>query len=565
MSSILFSRIVASVFKREEIQEVSLNSQGEKTSWIFDFKGEAFSDIFLKEYAKSFWHIFEKKYGSRLQVGGMESGAMPLIAGISLLAPSAVKVQPFYVRKSRKKSDLARLVEGEVEKGIPIVIVDDILNSSSTFLKQVTILEDLGYKVSAVFVCIRFRDISFYKELSDKGIEIISIFELNDFKDALGVHNMVTRGGQKLMRKFSPVYRVKLTSKPNLYIVVPKSSPILVGEHIYVGVDDGSFFCIKESDGEVLWKYVIPFGAQGKRIFSSPSVYKDKVFFGAYDGNIYALNRFTGKREWVFIEADWVGSSPCVDTENGRLYIGLEFGLLKKRGGVVCLDANTGEVLWRNYEMEGLTHASPGYNEKNKMVICGCNDSYVYAFNASDGKIVWKFKTEGDLKYGVTFDDKRNLAIIASLDGGVYALNIKDGSLYARFEGLFGFYSTPVLAGDSIIIGGLDKNVYSFSLATKKMLWKFETAGRIFASPALSLDARSLFIGSNDGRLYELSVGDGQLLSRTIFSERIVNKVQLIKSRGGDKTEIILLTHVGELYKLREEEVPQVNNAELGK
>ncbi len=552
MSSILFSRIVTNVFKKEEIQEVSLHSSGTSMPWIFDFKGEAFSDVFLREYAKCFWNIFEKKYNGEVQVGGMESGAMPLIAGISLLAPSSSTVHPFYVRKSRKKSDFAKLVEGEVQKDIPIVLVDDILNTASTLLKQIVILEDLGYKVSSVFVCIRFRDMSFYEHLSSKGIEIVSIFELNDFKEALDVSNLQISPTKNLMRKFSPVYRVKLTSKPNLYIVVPKSSPILVNEYIYVGVDDGTFFCLREVDGSIVWKYNVSFGAKGKKIFSSPAVYKDIVFFGAYDGNVYALNRFTGKREWVFIEADWIGSSPTVDSDTGRLFIGLEFALAKKSGGVVCLSAQTGEVLWRNYEMEGLTHASPGYNKKNNVVICGCNDSFVYAFSADSGKLLWKFKTGGELKYGVVFDDTRGLAIIASLDGGVYTISIKNGTLYARFEGLFGFYSTPVLARDSVIIGGLDKVVYSFSLVTKKMLWKFETSGRIFASGVVSPDASSFFIGSNDGSLYELSVLDGTLLSRTIFSERIVNKVQLKVEPESGKSEVILLTHIGELFKLRD-------------
>ena len=550
MSTILFNLIKDKVYKDDLIKEVSSNSQGETMAWIFDFKSQALSRIFLEEYAKFFWSVFQSKFGLNVQIGGMETGAIPLITGVTVYSPLELTVSSFYIRKSRKKSDLANQVEGDIQQDVPIILVDDIINNGNTIRKQIKILEEMGHKVSAVFTCLRFRDISQYQDLLDKGIEIVSIFELNDFSGVLPVKNIFTKSSNSITKKYTVDYKLTLTKKPNLYLVIPKSAPILCGEYIYMGADDGTIHCIRTSDGSTEWVYKILFGTKGKNIFSSPQVYKDKVLFGAYDGNFYCLNRFTGNKEWVFNDADWIGSSPSVDYGRGVVFIGLEFGLFKKRGGVVALDIETGKVKWKNYSMVGLTHASPAYNKRHNVVVCGCNDNQIYAFNAKNGEILWKFETKGEVKYGAIFDDKRGLVIIAGMDGGLYLLRIKDGSLYHKFEARFGFYATPAMSGNLIIIGSLDKLVYCYNIVSKKTEWVFETSGRIFASPCI--DGQSVFIGSNDGRLYELDINSGSFTGSVQLTERIVNKIQIEYSVGGERT-LYIPTHTGELYKIRSE------------
>ena len=547
-SKILSEIIRNKVFKDQEIQEVSKNSTDKVTNWIFDFKGQGLTQEFLKEYAKVFWGIFSEEKYPEIQIGGMESGALPLIAGLALLAPQEIKVSTFYIRKSRKKSDLANLVEGDVKGDVPIVLVDDILNRGSTFNKQIIILEERGYKVNALFTCIRYRDKDFYSNFLSKGIDIFSIFELNDFSVFLPVKNLIDVKKNEDVKKFEPEYKVTLTAKINRYIVAPKSGLVLDGGCVYVGADDGYFFCLDQANGEILWKFLVPFGVAGKRIFSTPAIYKDVVIFGAYDGNLYCLNKHTGKREWVFFDADWIGSSPCIDHKNGVVFVGLEFGLFKKQGGVVAINIGTGKTMWEDYSLVGYVHASPSYCRKYNIVVCGCNDSYMYAFHAKTGKLLWKYKTEGEIKYAAVFDEKNDYVIFGSFDGGLYVLNIKDGSLYHRFEARFGFYSTPVLSDKFIIIGSLDKNVYCYNLKTKKTEWVFETAGRIFASPLLVNE--SVFIGSNDGRLYEIDITTGKGAIIAQLPERIVNRVQI--ETINNKKEVFVSTHACEVYKLIE-------------
>ncbi len=551
MPEILFDLIKDKVYKDREIQDISLWSTDKQISWVFDFKSQGLSRIFLQEYARHFWEKFRKRFGDHVQVGGMETGAIALVASIALHAPEGCNVSGFYIRKSRKKSDLANLIEGNVLHNIPIILVDDILNFGTTIRKQVEVLKEFGYKVVAVFVCLRFRESSHYQDLADQGILILSIFELNDFSKALPVKNLVSRDIEQRIKKYIPVYKVALTKQPNLYRVESKASPVVVRELLYIGTDDGTLYCLRSDNGSVVWIYRVLFGNRGRRMCSTVAIFEDRVLFGAYDGNVYCLNRFSGKREWVFMDADWVGSSPYVDDEMGILYVCLGFGLFQKQGGIVALDVKTGEVLWKYYQMSGLAYAPPVYNKRQHIVVCGCEDGFVYGFDSKKkGYLLWKFRTNGSVRQGVAFHEKRNLVVFGSMDGSLYVLNAENKILHHRFEARAGFCATPVIVNDFVIIGSLDKNVYCFNIATKKTEWIYETSGRIFASP--TIDKGSVFIGSNDGVLYELDIQNGSLLSQIQLTERIVDEVRVTHHTDG-RREIYIPTHTCELYKMREQ------------
>lgn len=517
-----------------------VEQNGTESAWIFDFRKvlmkpqilRSVSTLFLKEFKSAF----------PFQIGGMEAAAIPLVTGLAMtLYESGHETNAFFIRKSRKKSGLLQMVEGEISDE-KVILVDDILNSGKSIIRQVEIMESLGKKVYAVFVILRFRDLPYYTYFTERNIQVISLFTLDDFKESLSVSNLLGKKDLPVPMPFSAKWLFK-SEGPDYHYVIPKSAPVLDEERVYFGSDSGNFWAINQSDGSIAWKYRVLFGANKSMIFSSPALFGNTIFFGAHDGNFYALDKETGKRTWVFMEADWIGSSPCVSDKLGLVYVGLEFGLWKKQGGLAALDMKTGKKIWE-YPMSSFTHSSPAHSARHDVVMCGCNDNTVYALNAKTGALLWKFETGGEIKASFAFDEKRGLVCFGSFDAHLYVLRIKTGELVYKIPTGEAIYSTPLVYGSHVFVASLDKNLYCVHLETGAVLWKFATNGRIFSSPEV-IDGK-IYIGSNDGRLYGLDTVTGKNTAFFQATERITNKIAYNK-----KTQNIFLpTFANEIYCL---------------
>lgn len=522
-------------------KEKSVDQNGAENNWLFDFRRVFLKPDILDAVSELFWE--EVKNEHPFQVGGIEVASIPLIASFVLKTKEKGKISNgFFIRKSRKKSGLLKMIEGEITDD-KIILVDDILNTGKSFIRQIEVIEALGKKVSAVFVVLRFRDLSYYEYFNARGIKIVSLFTLEDFKESLLVSNLIDKNQLPVPTPFEIDWYFK-SENPNYFKVIPKSIPAIDAEKIYFGGDNGVFWALNQPDGKIAWEYKILFGSQKMKVFSSPAVYKNTVYFGAYDGNFYALDSETGKRKWVFMEADWIGSSPCVAEDFNLVFVGLEFGLWKKHGGVVALDTSTGKKVWE-FGMSEFTHSSPVYSKKFKLIICGCNDYSVYGLDAKTGRLIWEFKTDGEVKESFAFDEDKGLVVFGSFDSFIYALETKTGKLIHKIKTDEAIYSTPVIQGDFAYIASLDKNIYCVDLNNGTIVWRFATNGRVFSSPEIIDD--KIYIGSNDGRLYELDAKTGENTAFFQAVERITNKIVYNKKTK----KIFLPTFANEIYCLK--------------
>lgn len=172
-------------------EDFTHNGVPKKSGWLMDFRRIIFRKEMLESVAEAFWSQFKSK--TPLQVCGLETAALPIVSAIALQQPDSFKgsMAAFFMRKSRKKDGLMRMIEGTpADKSVPVILVDDILNSGKTFIRQVEVLEELGYHVAAIWSILRFRDTSFYSYFHDKNIAVHSLFELDDFSDTLGTANL---------------------------------------------------------------------------------------------------------------------------------------------------------------------------------------------------------------------------------------------------------------------------------------------------------------------------------------------------------------------------------------
>jgi len=528
--------IQSEVFVTKDNRKI-ISRSGTESAWLFDFRNILLQPDYIDLIADIFWDRFQDRYP--FQVGGLEVAAIPLISAIVMKSKQKDRpVNGFFIRKSRKKDGLLKMIEGKINDE-KIILVDDLINSGKTFIRQIKVVEGINKKAAEIFTILNFRDLNVYDFAKEKNITITSLFSLPDF----GLEFRGTKSEVLPKNNFHVEWYFKGLN-PNYFYVVTKSTPVLDADKIYFGSDSGNFWALKQNNGAIAWKYKVGWHAKGKSIFSSPALYNNTVYFGSYDGNVYALDTKTGKRKWVFMEADWVGSSPALAPDLGLLFIGLEFGLFKKRGGIAALDLDTGEKKWE-YIMPEFTHASPAYLPSKNIVAIGCNDSAAYLFNSKTGKLLWKYQTEREIKASCAFDEKRGHVCFGSLDGFLYILDIRSGKLVYKYQTEGGIYSTPLIYNDTVYFASLDKRLYSLDLKTHTLNWSFATNGRIFASPEIIHD--KLYIGSNDGRMYEIDLVSGKELDFFQATERITNKI----AYNHDTDRFFVLTFANEIYCLK--------------
>ncbi len=538
----LKAEIARRVFVRGTTARIT-SQMGEPQDWLFDFRrltldGEALAriaDLFLDE---------TEELGT-VQWGGIETASLPLITACVMRAKERGRTaRGFYIRKSRKKSGLRNNVEGEVSDD-PIILVDDLMNSGLSFMQQVRLLEEHGKRVVAVCVILRYRDLEAYEELSRRGIRIISLFTLDAFDPSLSSTLASQLPPALPPQPFEVLWRFRPPHFEGLY-VIPHSAPVLDEGRLYFGADDGTFWCLDQETGTIVWSFKVPFGTQGKFTFSTPAIFEDLVIFGAYDGNLYALNKTTGVRVWTYFDADWIGSSPAIAHDLGFVMIGLEFGLPGRQGGVAALDATTGTVMWCVRDIPDFVHASPAYSPRCGLVVCGANDGVMRAYDAKTGKLRWSFKTGGDIKYGAAFTADETLVAFGSFDGCVYVLETASGRLRHRFDTMASIFSTPLFDGDLLYAASLDKHLYCFDVRSGETRFARNTYARIYATPVIYGNA--LYIGANNGRLFRLSKETGAITGIFQATERIVNKIAYNPAIG----RLFVPTFANEIYCLTE-------------
>jgi outer membrane protein assembly factor BamB len=210
---------------------------------------------------------------------------------------------------------------------------------------------------------------------------------------------------------------------------------------------------------------------------------------------------------------------------------------------VVALDMKSGSEVWRNTTRE-FTHATPLYIPEEDLVVIGSNDHVVRAYDAEGGALRWQFQTRGDIKSAPVYHPQKRLIAVNSMDGSCYVLHARDGTPFFAKETEFGLYSSPLIVADTLYIASLDKTITAIDITNTTVRWFYTTHGRIFSSP--SFFDNSIWIGSNDGVLYELHPETGALKGRFQASERIVNAPVFDATTG----RIYVATQINELYCL---------------
>ncbi len=331
-----------------------------------------------------------------------------------------------------------------------------------------------------------------------------------------------------------------------------KSAPVIVDGVVYVGGVDG-FYALDASTGTQRWKVSIPAGVE-----SSACVVDGVVYFGANDRQMYAINT-DGTKKWVVMSYQGSESeryskpvkSPVAvaygtvfavvgsnvrgfSTDDGKMIFDPGF---KQHHDRVAVAMNQDYLFWGHSSAKGIWRGAlrsgkqiqsgngPGsycYNSatiQDDMVYCAYaggsfegGDADYAAYKAAHIKdMSYKYMqyTEAYLELPQRTGCFSSPAIwndqlLVGLDSGRlenYAL--EDGALQKNFFRADEAIRSPITVStvdNMIYFGSWDDHIYGIDAKTGKERWKIKTGGNV--NTAVCIDNGSLFVGSDDGKLY---------------------------------------------------------------
>jgi len=329
-----------------------------------------------------------------------------------------------------------------------------------------------------------------------------------------------------------------------------RSSPIVVGGRVYLGVSDGQVgfrnagvVCLDGRTGRVLWRRPLPGDVQGTVCSDGSSV------FGVdCQGGVYALDLDDGSVRWrrdvyedtgfhetrrygwrtfrapVTVQGGALfvsGSSilAAFDTANGsRLWVNYDelnrvpypvSGLaplgdlvyFEDEHKTVALNQRTGDVAWTKAlkELSGDTARERGATTPLATAegVYFHHRSHLRKVDAATGRELWSVKKPAGFNYVSTPAVARGTVVLGTANT-ILAYRAEDGEQLWSFETRSGEAaglgphqemlngSAPLLVKDHVLVGSDDGRFYALALATGARVWEYNTGTPIKSAPALS-------------------------------------------------------------------------------
>lgn len=274
------------------------------------------------------------------------------------------------------------------------------------------------------------------------------------------------------------------------------SSPAVANGKVYYGAGDGNVYAVNAKTGILQWKF-----ATGDVVHASPAVAGGSVFIGSWDGNLYALDADTGTQKWVFeagrdpVYHNQVGFQSSAAVVDGVVYVGC------RDAHVYAIDAATGRKKWDYPTSKSWVNSTPAV--RNGVVYAGTSDTArLMALDARTGRLRWLFDAKAYIFSSAALAGE--LAFIGSHNGKLYAVNTTTGALAWEFQ-------TEASKRDSMKLLNPDGSLNQASFAPvfgdfQDMyvdFYRFVSLGAIMSSPVV--DQGVVFVGSTDGNLYALN------------------------------------------------------------
>lgn len=275
------------------------------------------------------------------------------------------------------------------------------------------------------------------------------------------------------------------------------SSPLRCGQFLFWPGENGTIYKFLIGRGSLTLHSALRYtvGGAAPGIENSMSVFRNYGFVGDNHGNILCFNLYNMKPVWMYRLGDDIDASTVVTVEDGHPYLYASCEVDRQANGdarFVKLDALNGKEVWlskihaRRFDIEkkhfdGGYYASPlpgsgdcanliftnvVLNERNDSSSQRQNGQFI-ALNRKDGSIVYRT----NLRYyawsspvGFLNEQGKEYVLTADCSGNVYLIDGKSGEIIIRKPVGANFESSPVVIGNSVVVGSRGDKIYRLSV-----------------------------------------------------------------------------------------------------
>ena len=115
-------------------------ASGKKSKYYIDIKKAITDPKILEEVADEMAHILEDKEIEVDRIAGVVLGSVPLAVALSLRTGI-----PFVmIRKEPKDHGTGKLIEGSMDKGMKVLVVEDVVTSAGSAAYAIEVLRNAG-------------------------------------------------------------------------------------------------------------------------------------------------------------------------------------------------------------------------------------------------------------------------------------------------------------------------------------------------------------------------------------------------------------------------------------
>ncbi|MXV49529.1 PQQ-binding-like beta-propeller repeat protein [Pedobacter sp. HMF7647] len=275
------------------------------------------------------------------------------------------------------------------------------------------------------------------------------------------------------------------------------STPAVSGSLAVAGSSDGNVYCLSAQTGKLKWRV-----AAAKAIVGSPLIKNNVVYIGASDSLFRAIDLVTGKSLWSFNQVKgFVVDKPL--SYQQKLYFGCW------ANDFYALNEQTGELAWKwsNGSTNRMFSPAACYPAgTNNRVFIVAPDRYMTCLDAASGNVIWR---KQDPKYrvresmGLSADS--SLIYVKTMDGDLLGVSTKADSMEIAWKSKFKLPyelcpSQIIEKGGIIYVPTHSGMVCAVDRRSGSVLWKHKVSNAL-VNPMLPLGNQALVVSTMDGKI----------------------------------------------------------------